>query len=58
MLRPIGKHINGWVENCLKKTGIWLKDVYGEIPDAPTDADGDYIDENGQKFPVLPFWCW
>ena len=56
---PIHWEAYQWMARKLsEKTGIWLKDVYGEIPDAPTDADGDYIDEDGQKLPVLPFWCW
>ena len=56
---PVHWEAYQWMARKLsEKTGIWLRDVYGEIPDAPTDADGDYIDENGQKLPVLPFWCW
>jgi len=48
-----------WMARKLsEKTGLWFKDAYGEYPDIPTDADGDYIDEDGRKLPVLPFWCW
>lgn len=35
-----------------------MKSVYGTGLDFPKDADGDYIDEEGQKLPVLPFWGW
>ena len=35
-----------------------MKDIYGEGLDIPVDKDGDYIDEEGQKLPILPFWGW
>ena len=39
-----------WMAGKLsQKTGVWMKDVYGEGLDIPTDDDGDYIDEEGQK---------
>ena len=56
---PIYMEAYQWMGRKLsEKTGLWLKDIYGEDLDAPTDSDGDYIDEHGQKLPVLPFWCW
>lgn len=48
-----------WMARKLgEKTGIWMKHLYGDDLDAERDADGDYIDEDGQKIPVLPFWGW
>ena len=48
-----------WMARKLsKKTGVWLKAVYGEGVETPTDDDGDYIDEEGRKLPILPFWGW
>ena len=48
-----------WMARKLaQKTGIWMKSVYGTGLDLPKDGDGDYIDEEGQKLPVLPFWGW
>lgn len=41
-----------------EKTGIWMKDIYGPDLDVPKDADGDYVDDEGQKMPVFPFWGW
>ena len=48
-----------WMAGKLaQKTGLWLKSFYGDGLDAPKDADGDYLDDNGEKIPVLPFWGW
>ena len=48
-----------WMARKLsEKTGLWMKSVYGDDLDLPKDADGDYIDEEGQKLPLLPFWGW
>lgn len=48
-----------WMARKLgEKTGIWMKDLYGNNINLPKDADGDYVDEEGQKLPVLPFWGW
>ena len=48
-----------WMARKLgEKTGIWLKDLYGANLDIARNEDGDYIDEEGRKLPVLPFWGW
>ena len=48
-----------WMARKLsEKTGVWMKGIYGDDLDIPKDSDGDYIDEDGQKLPVLPFWGW
>ena len=48
-----------WMARKLsEKTGVWMKGIYGDGLDLPKDSDGDYIDEDGQKLPVLPFWGW
>ena len=48
-----------WMARKLsEKTGVWMKGIYGDDLDLPKDSDGDYIDEDGQKLPVLPFWGW
>lgn len=48
-----------WMARKLgEKTGLWMRKVYGDGLDLPKDADGDYIDEEGQKLPILPFWGW
>lgn len=48
-----------WMARKLaEKTGIWMKTVYGSDLDIQKDADGDYIDEEGQKLPIFPFWGW
>lgn len=48
-----------WMARKLaEKTGIWMKTVYGSNLDIQKDADGDYIDEEGQKLPIFPFWGW
>ena len=42
-----------WMARKLsQKTGVWLKAVYGEGLETPTDDDGDYIDEEGRKLPI------
>ena len=41
-----------------EKTGVWMKDIYGDDMDLPKDEDGDYIDGLGRKMPLLPFWGW
>ena len=41
-----------------EKTGVWMKDVFGDDLDLPKDEDGDYIDDLGRKMPLLPFWGW
>lgn len=48
-----------WMARKLsEKTGVWMKGVYGDDLDLPKDSDGDYIDEEGRKLPVIPFWGW
>ena len=48
-----------WMARKLsQKTGLWMKSVYGDNLDIPKDADGDYIDGNGEKLPLFPFWGW
>ena len=41
-----------------EKTGIWMKSIYGPDLPLPKDADGDYIEANGQKMVLFPFWGW
>ena len=48
-----------WMAKKLsQKTGLWLKSIIGDELDIPKDSDGDYIDEQGDKLPILPFWGW
>ena len=60
---PAGVHVLEeaylWMGRKLgEKTGIWFKAIYGNNIDCPRDADGDYINDDGEKLPVLPFWGW
>ena len=48
-----------WMARKLgQKTGLWLRSFYGDDLEIPKDADGDYIDDHGDKLPLLPFWGW
>lgn len=48
-----------WMARKLgEKTGWWMRRVYGDDLDIPKDEDGDYIDKEGRKLPILPFWGW
>ena len=56
---PIHHDAYMWMARKLgEKTGIWMKSIYGNDLDLPKDSDGDYVDEEGQKLPLLPFWGW
>jgi len=48
-----------WMATKLaEKTGIWIRELWGDKVNYPKDKDGDYIDEKGKKVPPLPFWGW
>ena len=41
-----------------QKTGFWMKDIYGPDLPLPKDEEGDYIERNGEKMVLFPFWGW